>query len=68
MKETAPNFSSKIRMERIGYWRKPRALVIGSQATLSLLENEPQTNTDKFQASLNSIMERHNSFLRQKAE
>lgn len=68
IKEIAPNFHQMIRADRIGYWRKPRALTLGYQTTISLLENEPQINTDKFQAALNSIIEMHNSFLKQRGD
>jgi len=39
IKDVVPNFSSLIRSDRIGYWRKARGLVLGYQTTLSLLEN-----------------------------
>jgi hypothetical protein len=56
IKEVVPNFDSLIRSDRLGYWRKPRALAVGYQPLISLLENEPQINTDKFQTALNSII------------
>ena len=37
LKEVVPNFGSLIRSDRIGYWRKPRALAVGNQTLIALL-------------------------------
>ena len=63
IKDTAPNFSMLIRQDRLGFWRKPKHLNYSYQTLSTLLESEDTINVDKCLSSLNSIIEKHNSFL-----
>lgn len=64
IKDVGGSFSHYIRQDKIGYWRKPRQLNISYQSLISMLETEDQISIDKFQSSLNAIVEKHNSFLK----
>ena len=64
VKETAPQFSHLIRTDRLGFWRKARHANYSFNTLTTLLEAEETISVDKFLQSLNSIIEKHNSFLR----
>ena len=64
IKETAPQFSHLIRTDRLGFWRKARHVNYSFNTLTALLEAEEAINVDRFLQSLNSIIERHNSFLK----
>lgn len=64
IKEIGPSFSLYVRQDKIGLWRKPKQLNLTLQQLMTILDNEEPISVDKFQAALNSIIEKHNSFLR----
>ena len=68
IKEIATQFSHLIRTDRIGFWRKPRHANFSYQTLTNLLEMEDNINVDKFLQSLNSIIEKHKSFLKNSSE